>query len=149
MENMLNTEAGSCNLKNTLEAVYIFDNDGNTLVSYSCSKIDSQLIEAVKSNYNVTRVREKLYIYRLNCHKIWYIRVKGVIFSILTNSSLSERVSRHILTLIIKPFFQGYKDDLKLYNTQKRLFQLYADMLKGVCYPPFIDILCQEYARKG
>ncbi len=141
-------EKQTCEFEKSVDAIYIFDKAGSVLVSYSHREIDSQLLEAMKNNYNKKMKSRKLNSYKLNCHKIWYIKERNIIFSMLTSSSLPEKVSKHLLNLIKKPFLHGFKENLEIYYTQRKIIQSYEDILKGCCYPLFIEILVKELEDK-
>ncbi len=142
---MLNgQEKNQCEPKHRVEAIYILDKTGSILASYNNSKVSVKLLEAIKNSYDKKMKNRKLNSYKLNCHKIWYIKEGNIVFSMLTTSSLPEKVSRHILKLIRKPFLQGFKENLEVYYKQRRIIQSYEEILKGCCYPLFIEILVKE-----
>ncbi|WEU40337.1 MAG: hypothetical protein OdinLCB4_007680 [Candidatus Odinarchaeum yellowstonii] len=137
-----------CEYDKSVEAIYILDKAGSILASYNQRKVDERLLEEVKNIYERKMRRRTLNSYQLNCHKIWYIKEDGIIFSMLTTSSLPEKVSKHILKLIKKPFLQGFKENLETYYKQRKIIQSYEEILKGCCYPLFIEILVKELEEK-
>ncbi|MEM2109704.1 MAG: hypothetical protein QW327_04375 [Candidatus Odinarchaeota archaeon] len=137
-----------CNIKNAVEAIYIFDKAGTILASYNNNTVDVKLIEALKHNYHTSIKHRGINTLRFNCHKIWYANEGNIIFSMLTNSNIPDKVSKHILRLIKKPFLQGFKENLEIYYKQRKIIQSYEEILKGCCYPPFIEILVNELEER-
>jgi hypothetical protein len=127
-----------------IDAISIFDIDGNILVTHPTLRKRKKLFSILKTNFKKPKSEGQLISLEVNCHKLWFKRMSGLVFSLATKKDVPEKVSRHVFNLIIKPFFQGFKENLKNYKLLKKNFQFFTEILQSCCYEPFIEVLIKE-----
>ncbi|MHA1409355.1 MAG: hypothetical protein ACTSQY_03365 [Candidatus Odinarchaeia archaeon] len=136
------------NKENRVELISIFDISGNILISYPDEKREKELFKIIRNNFKKPSYSGKLIHYDADSYKLWFKRQNGLVFSLMTDKDIPEQVGRHILNLIIKPFMQGFEEDLKKYKELKEKFHLFIDILKVCRYTEFINWLVTELTLK-